>query len=74
MVASNNASDQLGTLALQPLRTYVLDALSYGLIKPTHVMSESKFHAESYGSLVVFITVTNHCNIKDLGWHLSLEV
>ena len=25
----------------------LLDALSYALIKPTHVMSESKFHAES---------------------------
>ena len=53
---------------------YLVDALSYGLIKPTHVMSESKFHAESYGILVVFITVTYHCNITNLQWHLSLEV
>ena len=53
---------------------YILDGLSYALIKTTHVMSESKFHAESYSILVFFINVTNHCNIKYLWWHLSSEV
>ena len=40
---------------------YILDALSYALIKPTHMMSESKFHAESCGILFVFINLIFHC-------------
>ena len=39
----------------------LLDALSYALIKPTHVMSESKFHAESRSILFVVINDIFHC-------------
>ena len=53
---------------------YILDRLSYIWIEGTQLPFWSKFHGESTDLLYIFKIFPTHYYIKELQWHISLEI